>query len=221
MKSNKSKKKATKKLSNSSEIKKNPKNKSDFEKIVVSSCLLGTPCRYDGKDQKRDFLVRLMKDHPEKIISVCPEVLGGLSTPRVPCERKGKKVVSKLGKDETEAYRLGAERALSEIITADSKAEEKLQSALLNTKPLNLNTLTSNTLNSNALNSNTPKKNPKAKSSQAKPQISCAYLKSKSPMCGCGKIYDGNFTGKLIDGNGVFVDALKKLIPKIKIEPVD
>lgn len=49
--------------------------------------------------------------------------------------------------------------------------------------------------------------------------IKKAYLKSKSPMCGVGQIYDGSFTGKLIKGNGVFTQLLKKL--GIFTEPVD
>jgi uncharacterized protein YbbK (DUF523 family) len=37
-----------------------------------------------------------------------------------------------------------------------------------------------------------------------------AILKARSPSCGCGKIYDGNFTGKLVDGNGVFAELCKQ-----------
>jgi len=46
-----------------------------------------------------------------------------------------------------------------------------------------------------------------------------AYLKSKSPMCGCGKIYDGSFSGKLVDGDGVFTELLKQ--HGIEVTPVD
>lgn len=51
--------------------------------------------------------------------------------------------------------------------------------------------------------------------------IEKAYLKSKSPMCGCGKIYDGSFSGRLIDGDGVFVKHLKEKYPNLIIEAVD
>ncbi|MNK75538.1 hypothetical protein D3C87_950800 [compost metagenome] len=46
-----------------------------------------------------------------------------------------------------------------------------------------------------------------------------ALLKSKSPMCGCNKIYDGTFTGKTKDGDGVFAELLKK--HNIKVTPID
>jgi len=46
-----------------------------------------------------------------------------------------------------------------------------------------------------------------------------ALLKSKSPMCGCNKIYDGTFTGTTKDGDGVFTELLKK--HNIKVTPID
>lgn len=48
-----------------------------------------------------------------------------------------------------------------------------------------------------------------------------AYLKSKSPMCGCGKVYDGSFSGILISEDGILVKALKTKRPEIIIETVE
>lgn len=101
-------------------------------------------------------------------IAVCPEQMGGLSTPRTPSEIIGDKVISKTGEDVTDAYVKGAEEAL------------KMASLVGATE---------------------------------------AYLKSRSPMCGSGTIYDGTFSGKLTSGDGVFTKLLKK--HNIKIFSID
>ena len=82
-----------------------------MDKLLVSACLLGTPCRYDGKS-KADARVQALMGKYE-IVPVCPEQLGGLPTPRVPSERRGERVVTADGRDVTEAYRRGAEAALA------------------------------------------------------------------------------------------------------------
>lgn len=122
---------------------------------IVSACLAGIKCRYDGKDNGDEKIIQLVKEG--KAIPVCPEVFGGLSIPRVPCEivldDKGNiKVINKEGVDCTENFKEGAKKslAIAEILGADT-----------------------------------------------------AILKSKSPSCGCGKIYDGTFSGKLVEGDGV------------------
>ena len=79
-------------------------------KLLVSACLLGTPCRYDGKAKKNEAVCALAERF--ELIPVCPEVLGGLPTPRTPSERRGKRVVMRDGRDVTAEYRRGAERAL-------------------------------------------------------------------------------------------------------------
>ena len=63
-----------------------------MDKLLVSACLLGTPCRYDGKS-KADARVQALMGKYE-IVPVCPEQLGGLPTPRVPSERRGERVVT-------------------------------------------------------------------------------------------------------------------------------
>lgn len=124
--------------------------------LIVSRCLTGEPCRYDG----RDNLVPELRDLAEagKAAAVCPEVLGGLPTPRTPSERTADgRVIARDGADVTEAFCLGAERAME--ICRESGCTG-------------------------------------------------AVLKSRSPSCGCGEIYDGSFTGTRVPGCGVFAQRL-------------
>lgn len=129
---------------------------------LVSSCLAGINCRYDGRNSENKFVVELIKQG--KAIPVCPEQLGGLPIPRICCEiainKDGsKKVISKYGKDFTKEFLDGGEKTLAIAkITGIKKA----------------------------------------------------ILKSKSPSCGCGLIYDGTFSGNLIEGNGTAAELLIK-----------
>jgi len=124
---------------------------------IVSACLAGINCRWDGKSSPNDLVIKLVKNG--NAIPVCPEQLGGLPTPRSPAEQKGEKVFTKEGREVTQEFYGGAEEGL-----------------------------------------------------RLAQMYGCnnAILKSKSPSCGIGKIYDGNFTGNLIEGNGVFSDMLIK-----------
>ena len=127
-----------------------------MDKLLVSACLLGTPCRYDGKS-KADARVQALTEKYE-LIPVCPEELGGLPTPREPSERQGERVVMRSGRDVTEEYRRGAAAALALCLQNGCKA---------------------------------------------------AVLKEKSPSCGCGQVYDGTFSRRLIEGDGVTAELLK------------
>lgn len=124
---------------------------------IVSACLAGINCRWDGEARPCQKVVDLVKQG--KAIPVCPEQLGGLTTPRTPAEQKENKVFTKTGEDVTSQFERGAEEALKIALLASCDE---------------------------------------------------AILKSKSPSCGCGKVYDGTFSGKLIDGDGVFAKILKK-----------
>ena len=81
-----------------------------LEKLLVSACLLGTPCRYDGKSKPCDAVIALCSRFD--LLPVCPEVMGGLPTPRIPSEIQGDSVRMRDGTDVTENYRLGAQKAL-------------------------------------------------------------------------------------------------------------
>ena len=77
--------------------------------ILVSACLLGAACRYDGRDNAVDDIMALGKRYP--LIPVCPEQLGGLPTPRTPAERLGGEVVTRDGAVVTDAFARGAAQA--------------------------------------------------------------------------------------------------------------
>lgn len=78
--------------------------------ILISGCLLGLKCRYDGKEKKLSEIEKLIGLY--NLIPVCPEQLGGLPTPRIPAERVKDRVITQVGVDVTKEYRLGAEEAL-------------------------------------------------------------------------------------------------------------
>lgn len=81
------------------------------EKLLVSACLLGENCKYNGGNNRLPHLEAL--EERFELIPVCPEQLGGLPTPRPSSERVGDRVLTRTGEDVTEAFRLGAERALT------------------------------------------------------------------------------------------------------------
>lgn len=80
--------------------------------ILVSACLCGFHCRYDGNTKPNDEIVKLVREG--KALPVCPEQLGGLSTPRLPSERTpdDRKVLASDGRDVSDAFAKGAEEAL-------------------------------------------------------------------------------------------------------------
>lgn len=136
-------------------------------KILVSACLLGIDCKYNGKNNKNEQVLQLLKGHD--LIPVCPEIMGGLQTPRTPSEIQEDQVITKDGRNVTKQYQKGAEETLK-------------IAKLYNCKN--------------------------------------AILKEKSPSCGCGKIYDGTFTGTLIDGDGITARLLKEHGVKITGETI-
>lgn len=123
---------------------------------IVSACLAGINCRYDGTSRPHKKIMNLVKEG--RAIPVCPEQLGGLSTPRTPCEFRNGRFITKNGGDVTAQFKKGAEEVLRIAKLFDCKE---------------------------------------------------AILKSNSPSCGCGKIPDGTFSGKLLKGDGVTTALLK------------
>lgn len=129
---------------------------------LVSACLAGYPCRYDGQAAESDVIRKLVD--AGQAVPICPEQLGGLPTPRPACEvvtgQSGvRQVFGKDGSDLTDEFNLGAEATLAVC---------------------------------RALG------------------ITRAILKSKSPTCGCGTIYDGTFSGRVVSGDGVTAELLKR-----------
>lgn len=81
-----------------------------MEKLLISACLLGVSCRYDGKSKPLGNVEKLMKKY--ELIPVCAEIFGGLPTPRTPAEIVGEKVLTADGKDVTAEYLKGAREVL-------------------------------------------------------------------------------------------------------------
>lgn len=79
-------------------------------RILVSACLLGVGCRFDGRSKPCKEVASLLKEHT--LIPVCPEIYGGLPTPRPPAEIRDGKVITKEGTDVTAQYHKGAEQTL-------------------------------------------------------------------------------------------------------------
>lgn len=129
-------------------------------KILISACLLGVACRYDGKSKTYAQIDALKQQHT--LIPFCPEIYGGLSTPRPAAERVGTQVINAVGNDVTAQYQKGADEALrlAQLLGAE-----------------------------------------------------CAVLKSKSPSCGLGRIYDGTFSKTLTENDGVTAALLKEYFP--------
>lgn len=128
------------------------------EKVLISACLLGINCKYSGDNNYNKELIDKLNEQYD-LIPICPEIMGGLSTPRNPAEIRDRKVFNNQGDEVTMNFQKGAEEALKIA------------------KILNVNK---------------------------------AILKSKSPSCGKGLIYDGTFNNKLIEGNGITTDLLLK-----------
>lgn len=129
--------------------------------ILVSACLAGINCKYNGGNNYNEKIFNLVKEG--KAIPLCSEQLGGLETPRIAAEIKvinnKRYVINKNNVDVTKYFERGAKEVLDLA------------------KKMN---------------------------------IKKAILKSKSPSCGVGYIYSGNFDNKLVEGNGILADLLIK-----------
>ncbi|MCR4879809.1 MAG: DUF523 domain-containing protein [Bacilli bacterium] len=80
-----------------------------MEKILISACLVGDKCKYNGKSNYNPLIKELLEYY--ELVPFCPEVEGGLSTPRDPSEMKEGSVYSSKGKDVTHNFETGAELA--------------------------------------------------------------------------------------------------------------
>ena len=124
-------------------------------KVVVSACLLGEKCKYNGGCNYSDAVAAYVQN--KDVIPVCPEVKAGLGVPRIPVEIVDGVVKDRNGNSVDEALRTAVAQILAQL------KEESVE---------------------------------------------CAILKSRSPTCGVKQVYDGTFSGKLIDGMGILAEAL-------------
>ena len=79
-------------------------------KIMVSACLTGDNCKYNGGNNRNEKVIQLIADNDT--ITICPEQMGGLPTPRVPAEIVDAVVMAKDGSIVDEEFRAGAARCL-------------------------------------------------------------------------------------------------------------
>lgn len=134
--------------------------------LIVSACLLGVACNHEGEAAKRTLRDRLEERY--RLVPVCPEVLGGLPSPRPAAEiQPDGRVVNVDGADVTAAYRRGAEAAVSSALASGATR---------------------------------------------------AVLKARSPSCGSSQVYDGTFSGRLVDGEGIAAAALREVGVEITSE---
>lgn len=80
-------------------------------KIMVSACLAGINCKYDGGNNRDPRVLKLMEEN--EVLTICPEQLGGLPTPRVPSEIRDGHVITKDGRNVDREFQSGAEESLS------------------------------------------------------------------------------------------------------------
>jgi uncharacterized protein YbbK (DUF523 family) len=83
-----------------------------MQKVLISSCLLGENVRYDGKAKQRHVAILEQWQVEGRLISICPEVAGGLPVPRPAAEIQGDRVVNRQGVDVSHAFAVGAQKAL-------------------------------------------------------------------------------------------------------------
>lgn len=85
------------------------------EKLLISACLLGTPCRYDGAAKPSPAAEALAAAFT--LVPICPEEAGGLPTPRPPSEILGARVINRAGVDVTDAFLRGADAAVQTALS--------------------------------------------------------------------------------------------------------
>ena len=122
-------------------------------KVLVSACLMGKNCKYNGGNNFSREVAEFLKD--KEVVEICPEVLAGFSVPRTPMEIVDGILTDRDGNVLEEAMRTAIAKILKDL-----------------------------------------------------PDVDCAVLKSRSPSCGVRQVYDGTFSGKLVDGQGKFARAL-------------
>ena len=99
---------------------------------MISACLLGENCKYDGGNNACQWVMDFAKNH--SYIPVCPESEGGLAAPRPPAEIIGEKVMDRDGKDVTAAFLGGAEASYNRAKAATAAAGEPIEGAILKAK---------------------------------------------------------------------------------------
>lgn len=97
--------------------------------FIVSGCLLGHNCKYNGGNNRNENVIEFCKTH--RYIAVCPERAGNLPCPRPPAEKVGNRVLNKKGEDVTEEFLKGAGISLRICLNMARMTGEKIEGAIL------------------------------------------------------------------------------------------
>lgn len=156
-----------------------------MEQILVSACLLGRPVRYDGTAKYRDDEILARWREQGRLVSVCPEVTGGLPVPRPPSEVSMAAAVG-----DPEAPR-STDPILRGAAVLDGHARVRTATGADVTAPF-------------------VRGAEQALEVAQRHGVRMAVLKEGSPSCGSSRIYDGTFTGTSVPGFGVTTALLSR-----------
>lgn len=160
---------------------------------IVSACLLGANCKYNGGNNDNEAVKDFCEGH--KVLAVCPETAGGLKSPRPPAEQVKVSAGFKSGAEDSNDNKTNRSAEGFDDIRVINKNGEDLTDAFRRGAEISLENVLAAC-------------GDPGQKDYEEPEL--AVLKANSPSCGCGKIYDGTFTGTLTDGDGIFTNLLKK-----------
>lgn len=165
--------------------------------ILLSACLAGMNCRFDGKIKLVERFKRLVDEG--FAITICPEIAGGMSAPRPPSE-----IIGGTGEELlrcngilTESGEINRDRLRPELFPVDEDCCSDGKTKIINKTGKDV----TNYYIRGAM---------ETLKTAEKQGIRKAILKARSPACGKGKIYDGTFSKTLMDGNGAAAELLMK-----------
>ena len=186
---------------------------------IVSACLLGANCKYNGGNNDNEAVKDFCEGH--KVLVVCPETAGGLKAPRPPAEQikvseanadaDDVRILNNEGEDVTEYFLRGAEICFDKVMAACGHSDQG------DCKERDGREESDSKERGDCEESDGTARDGCEQSDGAEvPQL--AILKANSPSCGSGCIYDGTFTGTLTEGDGVFAAKLKEAGIKVLTE---
>ncbi len=176
-------------------------------RIAVSACLLGEPCRYDGR-AKPCARVQELSERGHELVPICPEVAGGLPTPRTPCEIvrapwMGASRIEHASEAQVVSHVAGAGRGSS--ATRDARASAQSPTAQEGSPSIGQTANSWEIVDANGVDRTAAyERGARIELARAR-ETGCklAVLKAKSPSCGSGEVYDGTFSGTLVPGQGI------------------
>ena len=173
-------------MQNKNSEKESMQNENEKLPVLVSACLLGVSCKYSGGHNYSEAVADLKEKY--QLIPVCPEQMGGLMTPRVPAE------VCSVKRRQMEKAGMSTVAAETDLAAAEKGCIERRVVAK----------------NGTDVTEQFQRGAQEALKLAKLFGCKCAVLKSRSPSCGSGIIYDGTFTGTKVAGDGITAALLKE-----------